>query len=129
MKRIEAMNRAKFVKQGSKMVFVFDLSSLDPDDVHAVMMRGEDVIRRMPQKSVLTLANIRDNERYDILREYTKHFVENYGSQVAKMAVSGIADNRVREEWSDMLSSLVEDLELFDNVDDAVSWLIDSQAA
>jgi hypothetical protein len=111
------------------MVFVLDLADLDADDVDRVIRRGEDVIRRMPKKSVLALTNLSNNGTTDKLKEYAKQFLEQSKPQVLKGAFSGISDGRLKADWDDLLSSVGNDLETFASFDDALSWLIESDAA
>ncbi|HZV82960.1 MAG TPA: hypothetical protein VFF53_12410 [Geobacteraceae bacterium] len=129
MKRIEVMNRAKFVKQGTRMVFLFDLSSLDTDDALQVIHRGEDVIGRMPEKSVLTLVDISDNHQGNLLKEFTVKLVSKESTFISKVAFSGVSEQSVIKEWSDLMSSIGNNFKAFKHAVDAVGWLTETGAA
>ena len=124
MKFIEIMGNAKFVKLGSKMIFVCDLSGLEVDDALKVLKRAEDIIKRMPKRSVLAVArltNVKYNEEIEV---YIRHLIEQSDPHVLKGAVTGVTDKRLRVEIDDLMASLGKNKETFDTYEDAVSWLL-----
>jgi hypothetical protein len=129
MKTIEIMHRARFVKQGSKMVLVIDLSQLDSEDARKVATRGEDIIKRMPKKSVLTLANFANTSPSDELEECAKQLLEHSKPHVLKGAVTGFAGRQLQAYWDKLSSSAENNFESFESYEDALHWLVDSKAA
>ena len=129
MKATEMMSRAKFIKRGSKMVLVIDLSQLESEDARKVVERGEDIIRRMPKKSVLTLANLANSRQSSDLERYTRQLLEHSEPHVLKVAVTGTADKRLHAYWDRLSSSGHSNFECFKSYEDALGWLVNSEAA
>ncbi len=58
LKRIEIMNRASFLRFGSKMILKFDLSNLDKvEDVNRVVEYFGAMVKSMPKKSTVGLVD------------------------------------------------------------------------
>jgi hypothetical protein len=129
MKRIEVMNRARFVRQGDKMIFVCDLTDLDKEDAIRVVRHGEDILRRMPKKSVLAVARLANVKYDDELEAHIRHLIQQTDPYVVKGAVTGVTDRRLRVDMEVLMDSLGKDKETFASYEDAVCWLLDSEAA
>ena len=129
MKRIEVLQRARFVRQGVKMVFVCDLSGLERDDAIRVVEHGRDILRRMPRKSVLAVARLEDVKHDAELEMHLRELIAQSDPQVLKGAVSSVTDRRLRADMEDLMQSLGKDKETFARYEDAVSWLLASEAA
>ena len=129
MKAIEMMNRARFIKQGSKMVFVIDLSQLESEDAHKVIERGEDIIRRMPKNSVLTLANLENTRQDAELEKRTMELLKHSKPHVLKAAVAGIAGKSLQAYRNQLSSAESASFESFRNFEDALGWLVQFEAA
>ena len=129
MKAIEMMNRAKFIKQGSKMVLVIDLSELESEDAHKVIKRGEDIIRRMPKNSVLTLANLENTRQDDELEKRTMELLKHNKPHVLKAAVAGIAGKSFQAYRNQLSCAENASVESFRNIEDALGWLVHPEAA
>lgn len=129
MKLPELMRRARFVKQGSRMIFVCDLSDLDADDAIRVIEYSKGIIKRMPKKSVLAVAHL-PNVKYDnALEAELRQVIDQSDPHVLRGAVSGMTDRRLRTELGAFLDSLGENNEAFVRYEDAMTWLMQSEAA
>ena len=58
LKRVEIMNRTKFLRDGAKMILKFDLSSLEnAEDVKRVIEYCSSMIEKMPHRSMIGLVD------------------------------------------------------------------------
>ena len=129
MKILEIMNRAKFVRQGAGMVFVCDLSGLEPDDVRSVVSRSRDIISRMPANSVHMLMNLSGIRDCGSTKMCTRELLKEVGPHLYKGAVSGLADILEKAVWEGALSVARKDLGYFATYEDALCWLVEPRAA
>ncbi|HEX8960156.1 MAG TPA: hypothetical protein VF775_01130 [Geobacteraceae bacterium] len=126
MKRVEVMKRAGFVKQGSRMVFVCNVSDLEPDDALQVIQYTEDIIKRMPKKSVLALAylvNVKHNQEMEANIQY---LLDKCAPHVSKGAYCGMNDRELQDEIERLLPSSGSNRKTFGSREEALSWLVAS---
>ena len=58
LKRVEIMNRARFLRDGAKMILKFDLSELEnAEDVKRIIEYCSSMVARMPHKSMVGLVD------------------------------------------------------------------------
>ena len=124
MKRIEVMNRAKFIKQGEKMIFLFDFSGLAVDDGREVSEYGKGVIARMPKNSVLTLTDVTNVVYDDTFNALAKELTAHNKGHVRAGAVVGVSGWRKLAFWAALKFSGRDNLKLFATVEDAKGWLV-----
>ncbi len=124
MKRIEVMNRASFIKHGSKMVFVCDVSGLNPEDAMKVIKHTEDVVRRMPTKSVLALAYLDNVEGSKEMGECIKYLHDKCTPHVLKGAYCDITDKILKGEIEHLLPTSGSKRKSFGSREEALSWLV-----
>src|SRR5574340_1041824 len=105
MKRIEVMKRASFVKQGSRMVFVCDVSDIEPDDALRVIQYTEDVIERMPKKSVLAMACLVNVNYSKEMEAHIRHLLDPCAPHVLRGAYYSISDRELKDEIECLLPS------------------------
>lgn len=129
MKRIDKMRRARFIKHGTKMIFVCDLSGLGTADAHQVIMHGEDIIKRMPRHTVLAVAQLADVKHDEQLEGYLKQLIGQCDHHVLRGAVSGVTDAQLKTRLERFVTSIGHHVGSFDSYDDALSWLVSSEAA
>lgn len=129
MKLIDKMKRARFIKYGTSMIFVCDLSDLDTEDACQVIRHGEDIIKRMPKRTVLAVARLA-NVKHDALVEgYLKRLIAQCDPHVLRGAISGITDQRLKAGLEKFILLMGEKhVESFNSYDDAVSWLVKKAA-
>lgn len=128
MKLTEVMRRARFIKQGSRMIFVCDLSNLDTEDAIRVVKYAEDIIKRMPKKTVHAVAHLTNVKYNEKLESNIKHVIKHTDPHVLKGAVAGITDQRLKADMHDLMSSLGRNKETFVHYEDAIYWLASDAA-
>ena len=111
------------------MIFVCDLSDLDRDDAIRVVEHGRDILRRMPRKSVLAVARLENVKHDGDLEMHLRELIQQSDPQVLKGAVTSVTDRRLRADMETLMGSLGKDKETFARYEDAVSWLLASEAA
>ncbi len=128
MKRIEVMKRASFVKQGSRMVFVCNVSDLEPDDALRVIRYTEDVIKRMPKKSVLAMACLVNVKYSKEMEGHIQHLLDQCAPHVLRGAYCGISDRELKDEIECLLRPSGSNRKTFGGREEALSWLVASDA-
>lgn len=124
MKRIEVMERAKFIRHGAKMVLQLDFSGLCLADAREVAEYGKTVIGKMPKNSVLTLTNV-TNVVYDTeFNTVAKELMACNKPYVLAGAVVGVTGWRRVAYWTGLVFSGRNNLKMFDTIDDAKEWLV-----
>lgn len=124
MKRIEVMDRAKFIRHGAKMIFQFDFSGLVVEDAREVAEYGKGIIGRMPKNSVLTLTDVTNAIYDDAFNAVAKDLLACNKPYVLAGAVVGVTGWRRVAYWAALLFSGRDNLKLFDTADAAKDWLV-----
>ncbi len=123
MKRSEMMDRAKFYRHGSKMIYHFDFSGLNAEDAHDVAQYGKGVIARMPEGSLLTLTDVTDVNYDERFSAISRDLVQHNKPYVVAGAVVGVTGWRKLAFWAALKFTGRTNLRLFDSVGEASEWL------
>ena len=123
MKRSEMMERAKFYRHGSKMVYHFDFSGLNAEEAHDVAHYGKSVIAKMPQRSLLTLTDVTNVNYDEKFSAISKDLVQHNKPFVLAGAVVGVTGWRKLAFWAALKFTGRNNLRLFDSTEEASEWL------
>ena len=78
LKRIEIMNRASFLRNGSKMILKFDLSKLEnTENVQKVIDYFNSLVSKMPKKSMVGLVDLDGLKVSDEVPQMLIHLMES----------------------------------------------------
>ena len=105
MKLSEIMQRSRFIRGNSKVVFSIDLSGLvASEDVMAVDQYILTIIEKMPKKSMLLLLNVKDLNLNPEIMEKLKGMTVRYNPYFRSSAVvaDGSNEEKVRKMTKDL---------------------------
>lgn len=125
LKTIDIMNRAKFLKYGSKMILRFDLSNLENDeDVRKVIDYFYSIVKRMPKKSIIGLIDINNLTISENTRNEIARFPEKCNPYFKASAVVNLDESAV--ELTNLAFKPYENInvELFRDQVEAKDWLV-----
>lgn len=117
------MTGASFISHEGRRILEIDFSGADPDEMIAVMEEAEEMIEGETKNSVYTLTLTEDahfdTEAVERLKEFTDHN-KPWVDRSAVVGISGL--QKVVLQAVKTFSG--RDFEVFEEVDDALDWLV-----